>query len=111
MAMQPAISYCYGARLKEKVKALFRCVLLGAIFFSLLSMLFMLFAGKYVAPLFVAPENKELLTVSINAMKIFSFSYLVGWADTCFSSFFTALERPAHSLIVSLMPTLEEIEK
>ena len=105
-AMQPAISYCYGARLTEKVKALFRCVLLGAIFFSLLSMLFMLFAGKYVAPLFVAPENKELLTVSINAMKIFSFSYLVGWADTCFSSFFTALERPARSLIVSLFGTL-----
>lgn len=105
-AMQPAISYCYGARLIEKVKALFRCVLLGAILFSLLSMLFMLLAGKHIAPLFVATENKELLTVSIDAMKIFSFSYLVGWADTCFSSFFTALERPARSLIVSLFGTL-----
>ncbi len=39
-------------------------------------------------------------------MKIFSFSYLVGWADSCFSSFFTALERPARSFIVSLFGTL-----
>jgi len=36
------------------------------------------------------------------SMKIFAFSYLVGWVDTCFSSFLTALEQPARSLIVSL---------
>lgn len=105
-ALHPAISYCYGAGLIEKVKALFRRVLLCSIFFSVCSMLFMLLAGKSVAPLFVKPEDTELLEVSINAMKIFSFSYLVGWADMCFSSFFTALERPIRSFIVSLFGTL-----
>ena len=39
-------------------------------------------------------------------MKLFSLSYLVGWADMCFSSFFTALEKPARSFAVSLFGTL-----
>ena len=105
-ALQPAISYCYGAGLIEKVKAIFKCILLCSIFFSLCSMLFMLFVGQYVAPLFVKPEDTELLKLSISAMKIFAFSYLAGWMDTCFSSFFTALERPARSFIASLFGTL-----
>ena len=105
-ALQPAISYCYGAGLTEKVKAICKCILMCSVFFSLCSMLFMLFVGQYVAPLFVKPEDTELLKLSISAMKIFAFSYLVGWADTCFSSFFTALERPAQSFIISLFGTL-----
>ena len=105
-ALQPAISYCYGAGLIEKVKAIFHLILVCSIFFSLCSMLFMLFLGQYVAPLFVKAENTELLELSISAMKIFAFSYLTGWMDTCFSSFFTALERPARSFIVSLFGTL-----
>lgn len=105
-ALQPAISYCYGAGLMEKVKAIFKRILLCSMFFSLCSMLFMLSVGQYVAPLFVKPEDTELLKLSISAMKIFAFSYLAGWMDTCFSAYFTALERPARSFIASLFGTL-----
>jgi Na+-driven multidrug efflux pump len=66
----------------------------------------MMFLGQYVAPLFVKPEDTELLAVSIIGMKLFSLSYLTGWVDMCFSSYFTALERPARSLITSFFGTL-----
>lgn len=105
-SLQPAISYCYGAGLMDKVKAIFRCVIWGAVMLSAASLLFMFFAGQYVAPLFVKPEDIELLKVSIIGMKLFSFSYLTGWVDMCFSSYFTALERPARSMIVSFFGTL-----
>ena len=105
-AQQPAISYCYGAGNIDKVKAMFRRVILGAVVFSALSLLFMMFLGEYVAPLFVKPEDKELLAVSIVGMKLFSLSYLTGWVDMCFSSYFTALERPARSMLVSFFGTL-----
>lgn len=105
-ALQPAISYCYGAKLYEKVKAIFKRILLGAVSLSLLSMLFMMFAGGFVAPIFIKPGDTELLAVSITAMKLFSISYLVGWIDMCFSSFFTALERPGRSFMVSFFGTL-----
>ena len=105
-SLQPAISYCYGAGLMDKVKAIFRRVIVGAITLSIASLLFMFFAGQYVAPLFVKPEDTELLTVSIVGMKLVSLSYITGWVDMCFSSYFTALERPARSMLVSLFGTL-----
>ena len=42
----------------------------------------------------------------MTAIKLFSFSYLAGWIDMCFSSYFTALERPGRSLTVSFFGTL-----
>ncbi len=105
-SMQPAISYCYGAGLRDKVNAIFRRVILGAVTLSVLSMFFMIFAGPYVAPLFVKPEDAELLTVSIVGMKLFALSYLTGWVDMCFSSYFTALEKPVLSLLTSFFGTL-----
>jgi Na+-driven multidrug efflux pump len=44
--------------------------------------------------------------VSVTAIKIFAFSYLAGWIDMCFSSYFTALEMPVRSLVVSLFGTI-----
>ena len=105
-SLQPAISYCYGAGLMDKVKAIFRRIILGAVALSVASLLFMMFAGQYVAPLFVKPEDTELLKVSIIGMKLFSLSYLTGWVDMCFSSYFTALERPGRSLLTSFFGTL-----
>lgn len=105
-ALQPAISYCYGAGLMEKVRAIFKRIIFSAVVLSITSMLFMMFLGRYVAPLFIKPENTELLSVSIAGMKLFSLSYLTGWVDMCFSSYFTALERPVRSLITSFFGTL-----
>ena len=105
-SLQPAISYCYGAGNTEKVKAIFKRILIGAVVLSAASMLFMMFVGEYVAPLFVKPEDTVLLAVSIVGMKLFSLSYLTGWVDMCFSSYFTALERPGRSLLTSFFGTL-----
>ena len=105
-ALQPAISYSYGAGQNERAKAIFKRIVVGAVVLSSASMLFMLFLGEHIAPLFVKPEDAELLAVSIIGMKLFSFSYLTGWVDMCFSSYFTAIERPARSLLTAFFGTL-----
>lgn len=105
-ALQPAISYCYGAGLVGKVRAIFGRVIVGAAVLSAASMCFMLLVGPYVAPLFVKPADTALLEVSIVGMKLFSLSYLTGWVDMCFSTFFTAVERPVRSLLTSFFGTL-----
>ncbi len=105
-SLQPAISYCYGAGLLDKVKKIFKRIIISAVILSAVSMLFMMFAGRYVAPLFIKPEDTGLLTVSIVGMQLFSLSYLTGWVDMCFSSYFTALERPFRSLLTSFFGTL-----
>ena len=66
----------------------------------------MLLAGPYAASLFIQPDDAELRAVSLTAITIFAFSYLPGWVDMCYSSYFTALDRPVLSLLVSLCGTL-----
>ncbi|MBR5684161.1 MAG: MATE family efflux transporter [Ruminococcus sp.] len=105
-SLQPAISYCYGAGMPERMRAIFRRVITATITVSAVSFLFMLFIGPHAAVLFIKESDTELLKVSITAIKLFSFSYLVGWIDMCFSSLFTALDRPGRSLLVSLFGTL-----
>lgn len=105
-ALQPAISYCRGAGMAGRVRAIFRRVLAVTVAIAVASFLFMLLAGPYAAAIFVRPDDKELLALSIAAVKLFSFSYLFGWIDLCFSSYFTALDRPVQSLAVSIFGTL-----
>lgn len=105
-SLQPAISYCYGAGLIDRMKAVFKRVLIATVITSVAAFLFMLLAGPSIAPIFIKPGDEELMKVSLTAIRIFSFSYLVGWIDMCFSSYFTALDRPVRSLIVSFFGTL-----
>lgn len=75
-------------------------------FLSILALLFMRFAGRYAALLFIQPDDTSLLALSIAGMSIFVFSYLTGWIDMCFSSYFTALEQPVRSFLTSFFGTL-----
>ena len=105
-SLQPAISYCYGANQFDRMKAIFKRVIAATITVSVISFLFMFFIGQYAATLFIKESDKKLLEVSVTAIKLFSFSYLAGWIDMCFSSLFTALERPFRSFLVSLFGTM-----
>ena len=104
--VQPILGYCYGAGQLNRMKAIFRRVLIAVSLTSVVTFFFMLLAGPHVAKLFIKPGNTELLRISATAIRIFSFSYLVGWVDLCFSSYFTALDRPVRSLLLSFFGTM-----
>ena len=88
------------------MKSIFRRVLAASVITSAIAFLFMLLAGRHVAMIFIKPGDTSLAEMSVTAIKLFSFSNLVGWIDMCFSSLFTALERPGRSLMVSFFGTL-----
>ncbi len=100
-ALQPAISHCYGARMLDRMGAIFRRTLTATVAIAVASFLFMLLVGPHAATLFVRPGDEKLLALSVTAVQLSSFSYLVGWVDLCFSSYFTALDRPVRSLMAS----------
>ena len=105
-ALQPAISYCYGAGRIIRMKLIFHIIRLAMMAIAAASFLLMLLAGPYAVSLLIRPEDTELAAVSLTAIRIFAFSYLPGWIDMCYSSYFTALDRPILSLLVSLCGTL-----
>lgn len=104
-SLQPAISYNYGAGRRDRLFALERRAVCAGFLFSVAVMLWMLIGGDSLISLFIQENNEELIAMSIRAMKLFSFSYLVSFAGIICSSFFTALNRPLASLTLSACQT------
>lgn len=105
-ALQPAISYCYGAGLKQRMKKIQKTVMGAAAILSLLAMLFLLLGGQYLLPLFVKDGDTALFDMALRAMRLFALSYLVNWIETTLSCYLTALEKPWHSLAMSFLGIL-----
>ena len=105
-SMQPAISYCYTAGATDRLKKIFRLVVITTVILSLSAFVLMFLTGPRLARVFIMAEDKEFLAMSAVAVRLFAFSYIAGWIDTCFSSLFTALDRPGRSLITSVFGTL-----
>ena len=101
----PIISYHYGAGNKEELKSLLKksIKLLGitAIVMTSLAEFF----AKPLASIFVG-YDKELLDLTINALRLYSLSYIISWFNIYASSFFTALNDGFVSALISFARTL-----
>ena len=104
-ALQPAISYCFGAGLITRMKRIQRAVMVSSAVLSLLAMLFLLFGGQFLLPLFIKDGDAALYDMSLRAMQLFALSYLVNWIERTLSGYMTAVECPWHSLAISLLST------
>ena len=104
-ALQPAISYCFGAGLLPRMRKMQRVVMSAAAILSLFAMLFLLFGGKLLLPLFVKDGDVALYDMSLRAMRFYALSYLVSWVEMTLAGYLTALEKPWHSLAISLLGT------
>lgn len=103
-ALQPAISYNYGAGSMRRVFALEYRVQLAALGLSVLVLVGMQISGPALVRLF-APEQ-ELVEMGTHAMRLFALSYLVSWCGVVSGSFLTALGRPGASLLLAMSQTL-----
>ena len=101
----PIIGYHFGAGNKDELKGLLSksVKLLGvvAIVMTLLSELF----ARPLASIFVS-YDKELLDLTINAIRLYSLSYIISWFNIYASSFFTALNDGFISALISFLRTL-----
>lgn len=105
-SLQPALSYCHGARLRARMHRLQKAIMATAGALSMGAFVLLELAGPWALTFFIAPDDTALMELSLAALSIFALSYLVKWVDVCASSYFTALEQPAVSLGLSLLGTL-----
>ena len=105
-ALQPAISYNYGAGNRSRMFALEARVLAAGAAVSLVTMVLLRLGGGGIVSLFIQAQDTALLDMSLRAMALFALSYLTDWAATALSSFFTALNRPGLSLSLAFSRAL-----
>lgn len=101
----PIIGYHYGAENKEELKSLLSksIKLLGVI--AIVMTLLAEVLAKPLASIFVS-YDKELLELTINAIRIYALSYILSWFNIFASSFFTALNNGFVSALISFLRTL-----
>lgn len=101
----PIIGYHYGAENKEELKSLLSKSLK---FLGTAAMIMTLLAEILAKPLasIFASYDKELLELTIRAIRIYSLSYIISWFNIFASSFFTALNDGFVSALISFLRTL-----
>ncbi len=105
-ALQPALSYCYGAKMLDRVWAIERKVLYTAASFSFIAFLASELLGDYVVPLYAQEHDIAFMSMMSLCLKLIAFSFLVNWIEICLDVFLTALDSPGRSFIASILRTL-----
>lgn len=99
---QPLISYYYGKEKRPICRTLFRYGLMTGAVFALVSTTVCYGAAGVIARLFIGPELAPLRNYSITVFHVFVLSFLPMSLNVVISGYFTAVERPYCSLVISL---------
>ena len=101
----PVISYNYGSENKSELKGLFKkSLILIGIFAVVITAASELFAG-FISGIFVG-YDAELMDMTCNAFRIYSFAFLFMGFNMFASAFFTALNNGLISALLSFVRTL-----
>lgn len=101
----PVVSYHYGAQNHEEMKGLLKKSLVIIGFFAVVMFALAELLAKPLAKIFVS-YDADLLAMTINAFRIYSFSFLFASVAIYGSSFFTALNDGLTSALISFLRTL-----
>ena len=101
MALQPMVSYNFGANNIQRVKDTLRisikiAIITGVIFYGAVFVF-----GDYFIELFSAGDE-ELTSIAFDAIRVYGIAYLFIGINYLTSGYFTALQRPKLSLVISL---------
>ncbi|MFW5624294.1 MAG: MATE family efflux transporter [Campylobacter hyointestinalis] len=102
--ISPLVTYYYGAKNLKFVMALFWRTFIGSMMLGVIIMSIVFFGGDLMISFF--SRDSDFITASKEALIIFSPIYLCSWFIVFANSFFTALNKPACSLAISLSANL-----
>ncbi len=106
-SVQPAIGYNWGAGALDRVRDITKVSFLVCGSVSVLCSCFMLFFPDVLAGIFVNPEEgKALMELSVDAMRIFGFSFMVGWFAFALQGFFASIEKPLPATVISICKSM-----
>lgn len=104
-ALQPPLSYCYGARLMPRVSSIERWLLWVTGGFSLVVFILLETVGPYLIPLYAKTGDREFIELGELCILLLSFRYLFAWLEMALRGFLTALESPGRAFLLSVCNT------
>lgn len=105
-SLQPALSYNYGFKNFARIQEIFKQMLVGAFLLSLCVFLVIFFNAREIVLFFDKQNNLEFVNLATTALALYVFSFLFSWFPRLCASFFTALDKPKLSLVISILQSL-----
>ena len=105
-SLQPAVGYNWGAGQFSRVRAIERCCFLASGVLSLLAAGVIALCPEGITRLFVAQAGREILSVSVGALRLFSLTYLTRWFSFATQSYLLAIEKPLPAALISVSTAL-----
>ncbi len=105
-SLQPAVGYNWGAGDIKRVKAIEkRCYFASAVL-SVMSFGVIFAFPKQITGLFISNPSEGVLSMSVNALFLFSFTYITRWFSFATQSYMTAIEKSVQASVISVATAL-----
>ncbi|MEG0370929.1 MAG: MATE family efflux transporter [Clostridium sp.] len=95
-------SYNYGAKRFTRILKLLKISLISILILGVLCTLGITIFGKHLIKLFIH-DTPDLLALTIHAANLYSLSFLISGLNILSSGFFTSIERPRESVLISIL--------
>lgn len=99
---QPLISYYYGQKRMERCQKLKKYGIAAAAVISVVYTAACMIFAEQIVSLFVSEEMPELMTYSVNVLRIFSLSFLLAGYNVVIGGYFIAVEESFAATGISL---------
>ena len=105
-SLQPAVGYNWGAGLRKRVTAIERCCFSASAVLSLTSCAVIFNFPETIAALFMQDAAGGYFEGAVEALKLFSFTYMTRWFSFATQSYMLAIEKPLPASIISVSTAL-----
>ncbi len=105
-SVQPAVSYNYGAKKNRRVILIYKLVSLVSFLIVIVAVFVMFLIPEQLVSLFAKENDAEIQQLAKVAILIYAPQYLFVWFSIVSSSFLTALEKPAQSMIIMMLDSV-----
>lgn len=105
-SVQPAVGYNWGAQKYSRVRGIEKCCFSASAIVSILSVFVIAVFPEQITKLFISDVSVEVLALSVGALRLFCFTYLVRWVSFATQSFMLAIEKPLPASAISVSTAL-----
>jgi len=105
-SLQPAVGYNWGAQKFSRVRVIEKCCFTASGVVPLLAVFVIALFPEQIKSLFVADAGREILSISVTALRLFSLTYITRWFSFAAQSFMLAIEKPLPASIISVSTAL-----
>ncbi len=101
-SLQPAVGYNWGAGLRSRVRAIEKYCFSASAVISAVAVVALYLFPQAMTGLFMKDPTPDALAMSVEALKIFSISFIVRWISFATQSFMLAIEKAASAALISV---------